>query len=260
MEQSDFNPYDQNEDTSSKMPELSDGDKKQLEKRLFKKANKTFVDDEDEDSFPPEELKERNNLINIILKYSMDDILGASIKLLPYELNKKALKKKTTQKLRSILEECQQSVMSSSMSGVVEGVYFNGLSVAETVSRKINSPKFDLTGLESACKSDPSILICLRQLSIENSNIFALPPSQRLIMSTVFCMLKQTTINRIQHAFNVNISNSQPEQKAGTPNTNELVLADSVPPKFEPPVVKKNDTTPEEEILEKYGLSAEPIN
>ena len=134
------------------------------------------------------------------MRYATDDELKNSLKSLDHDFSTKELKKKSTEKLRDILNEVRSAVTSSSMSSMFSDLYYEGVSLSEQVTTKWMpkiKEKYDLTGFTETIKADPQIRIALKQLAIENNNLNALSPEMRIILGTVLGSVKTIAINKL---------------------------------------------------------------
>ena len=192
MDYANFDPYEQKDEPTK---EIDPKEAKQEEKKFVKRVNKMA---HQEEQYSSTEVKEREKLIGIILKYSTDDLCGDAVKKLPYELNKNGLKKYSTEKLKELLEEVRKAINGQSLSTVIETAYFGSISLLETASQKIPfiKEKCNLAGLGEAIQADPQIAIALRQISIENGCMDFMSPEQRLLLGTTFAVIKVVGMNR----------------------------------------------------------------
>ena len=196
QEYSEYNPY--TDDTPETKEKVDPKEIAKEEKKMFRKLKekKSHVE---EDKYTAEELKSREGMIAIILKYSTDDLCSDATKKLNHDFSKTGLKKYSTEKLKEILAETRDAVSGQSLSNVIETGYYGIISGAEGITQKIPylKERYNISGLSECIKSDPQISLALRQISIENHSLSHMSPEQRLLLGTTFAVVKTVALNRM---------------------------------------------------------------
>lgn len=126
-----------------------------------------------ENPLTSDEVKEKRKIIIQIKNYLREFPLALT------DFNSIDYNNKNIHELNNYLDEIKISVCNSNSGGLMLGVFHGSCNVLENVAPMVG---LDLTGLGEISLKNPSIVSCVKEISLEYQNLNYIPPEKRLAL------------------------------------------------------------------------------
>ena len=126
-----------------------------------------------ENPLTPDDVKEKRKIIIQIKNYLREFPQALT------DFNSIDFNSKNINELNNYLDEIKISVCNSNSGGLMLGVFHGGCTFLESVAPVVGC---DLTGLSDISLKNPSIVSCVKEISLEYQNLNYIPPEKRLAL------------------------------------------------------------------------------
>ena len=149
------------------------------------------------------DIEKHQEHVLMLSRYGAHERFSEYLGKLAFELKPSALKKKSLDELKELLQRVRTSVSNKNVSDVFTELSFGAIQAAETivtVSRLGETVR--LKGITDVLKEDETFLDLLSMIELENQNLSYVSPYVRMIYTVATAGMKVHGINQMMHNAN----------------------------------------------------------